>query len=357
MCNAWNHQPGCTCGWGGEGHLGKSDVGWNSASGKTSPSLAKPNEFPEYTGSPVDGKRYVTPNARCPVCGKSVYFFQSENGGRVFFDDLGSPWPKHPCTDNPIPRKDTILAPFAPSALSTFSRLEAGASKWRALLHVIVGHAHGILSLKGLAHNLGGEHSFYFIGSCRLDGQYQFEKTAFIEATPPQDGVWNIALLHRDSKENLNFKSIKMYVGAQGKEDVETWERALQGSPLDENAVGWTLSFRPKKNPVLENSNLPSRIARYWFARCAQGGEWVGHYNLGMMLFGGLGGERDEAGAFLQLMEVVRSSEAVSLRKYAECYRNGIGCVKNEEIANALEMNVVVPAGYKKYKEGEHKER
>src|SRR4051812_38741158 len=44
---------------------------------------------------------YVNPNARCPVCGASVYFYQSPFGGRVFFDELGPPWPKHPCTDNP----------------------------------------------------------------------------------------------------------------------------------------------------------------------------------------------------------------------------------------------------------------
>ena len=24
MCNAYNHSPGCMCGWGGEGHLGHS---------------------------------------------------------------------------------------------------------------------------------------------------------------------------------------------------------------------------------------------------------------------------------------------------------------------------------------------
>ena len=47
---------------------------------------------------------YVNPNARCPVCGASVYFYQSPYGGRVFFDELGPPWPKHPCTDNPVVR-------------------------------------------------------------------------------------------------------------------------------------------------------------------------------------------------------------------------------------------------------------
>lgn len=43
---------------------------------------------------------YVNPNAICPVCDKIVFFYQSPRGGRVFFDDLGWPWPKHPCTDN-----------------------------------------------------------------------------------------------------------------------------------------------------------------------------------------------------------------------------------------------------------------
>ncbi|MCO5158488.1 MAG: hypothetical protein M9945_17345 [Aquamicrobium sp.] len=39
------------------------------------------------------------PNAKCPVCGESVFFFQARDGGRVFFDPpLGPPWPKHPCT-------------------------------------------------------------------------------------------------------------------------------------------------------------------------------------------------------------------------------------------------------------------
>jgi hypothetical protein len=44
---------------------------------------------------------YVVPNAKCPVCGDAVFFYANEHGSRVFFDDLGPPWPKHPCTDNP----------------------------------------------------------------------------------------------------------------------------------------------------------------------------------------------------------------------------------------------------------------
>lgn len=42
---------------------------------------------------------YVNPNARCPVCDQPVFFYANASGSRVFFDDLGPPWPKHPCTD------------------------------------------------------------------------------------------------------------------------------------------------------------------------------------------------------------------------------------------------------------------
>jgi hypothetical protein len=42
----------------------------------------------------------VRPNARCPVCHQQVYFYANANGSKVYFDALGHPWPKHPCTDN-----------------------------------------------------------------------------------------------------------------------------------------------------------------------------------------------------------------------------------------------------------------
>lgn len=42
---------------------------------------------------------FVNPNAICPECGAVVYYYENASGSRVFFDDLGPPWPKHPCTD------------------------------------------------------------------------------------------------------------------------------------------------------------------------------------------------------------------------------------------------------------------
>lgn len=77
-CNAWNHAPDCDCGWGGTfyGH---------------SQGISQALAWPLAAGS------WVNPNARCPVCSAEVFFYKSPTGGRVYFDALGPPWPKHPC--------------------------------------------------------------------------------------------------------------------------------------------------------------------------------------------------------------------------------------------------------------------
>lgn len=102
MCNAWNHPPDCCCGWGGDGQVGGfGGYGYGGGRGSSFRTTFEGEvfEFPFVTYP-----SYVNPNARCPVCGADVYFYQSPYGGRVFFDDLGPPWPKHPCTDNPVVR-------------------------------------------------------------------------------------------------------------------------------------------------------------------------------------------------------------------------------------------------------------
>ncbi len=93
MCNAHNHGGNCTCGFGGDGHLGCGNLGGGIS--RVRPpviTFGKLEFYKSYTS-------YVNPNAKCPVCDASVFFYQSPYGGRVFFDELGPPWPKHPCTD------------------------------------------------------------------------------------------------------------------------------------------------------------------------------------------------------------------------------------------------------------------
>ena len=106
MCNAWNHPASCTCGFGGEGHAGRTTARLDSYSFRGVPCI-----LPAYDS-------YVNPNAKCPVCHAAVFFYQSQDGGRVFFDELGPPWPKHPCTD-----RGSAPASLDPSSIAPIKKV------------------------------------------------------------------------------------------------------------------------------------------------------------------------------------------------------------------------------------------
>jgi hypothetical protein len=95
----FNHYPNCGCGWcvntggrlsGSQRIRLQDDMRERDALHLLKTSLAR-----SISGC------YVIPNAKCPICGDAVFFYANEHGSRVFFDHLGPPWPKHPCTDNP----------------------------------------------------------------------------------------------------------------------------------------------------------------------------------------------------------------------------------------------------------------
>lgn len=89
-------------------------------------------------------KNYLDPNARCPICDASVFFYRSPNNGRVFFDDVGWPWPKHPCTDKYKGGDDKILLPVNSRFKFNFKSRE-GASLDVFLLDQIIEGADEIL--------------------------------------------------------------------------------------------------------------------------------------------------------------------------------------------------------------------
>jgi hypothetical protein len=93
MCNAKYHPDYCRCGFGGEGHLGSATLGF----GSSFQHYLVLKEKRQFTYS--DPISYLIPNAKCPECWHPVFFLKLNNGGRVFFDEIGPPWPKHPCTN------------------------------------------------------------------------------------------------------------------------------------------------------------------------------------------------------------------------------------------------------------------
>lgn len=86
-----NHYSDCTCGWC-----------VNDGRREVTVSVRRLDAWSLLTRNAVRSVAacFLNPNARCPVCRAPVFFYANEFGSRVFFDDLGPPWPKHPCTDN-----------------------------------------------------------------------------------------------------------------------------------------------------------------------------------------------------------------------------------------------------------------
>ncbi len=83
--------------WDGQRFCSENDYGESKQNSnkldKVTSYIAESNRKQQITYSDPRNKCYLT---KCPECGEEVYFVR-HNGGTVWFDDLGQPWPKHPC--------------------------------------------------------------------------------------------------------------------------------------------------------------------------------------------------------------------------------------------------------------------
>ena len=93
----FNHYPDCTCGW----CVSKRWQFFDKEQLRSAMRVRDASKLLERNLANSLTACFVNPNARCPVCSRPVFFYANEFGSRVYFDDLGPPWPKHPCTDNP----------------------------------------------------------------------------------------------------------------------------------------------------------------------------------------------------------------------------------------------------------------
>ena len=67
-------------------------------------------------------RAFTIPNVKCRKCGLHVYYYEHPSGSRVLFDELGPPWPLHPCfVDGQNIRKKSV----SPS-VKTVSKKEKG---------------------------------------------------------------------------------------------------------------------------------------------------------------------------------------------------------------------------------------
>ena len=99
----YNHYRDCTCGWCSSYHRALPF----QFDAQVSDAKAILRDL-RFNGSFASA--FVNPNALCPVCKQQVFYYENRFGSRVFFDALGKPWPKHPCTDIPRP---AVFKPLA----------------------------------------------------------------------------------------------------------------------------------------------------------------------------------------------------------------------------------------------------
>ncbi len=241
-CNAWNHSSRCNCGWGGVSY-----------------------GLPTPQGTVSEQRiSFANPNARCPACGESVFFFRSENGGAVYFDSLGWPWPKHPCMDQARSRggraKTAIVAspPVTPRSESSDSwvAFEIWTVECEEGRTIVVGRPDGQPS----AIRLGIPSAV--IAHAGLP--------AFVRPKPERIGIVDFTTL-----SDLEPIEVDAYLDCSELADVQTWVAALRGSHSDQNMVGWLQSFGRARSFV----SSPSQFSRanwrggmHWMCLAAEGG-------------------------------------------------------------------------------------
>jgi hypothetical protein len=100
---------------------------WFSQSSRPAPPRPVPMRYPALPYS----ARWLKPNAYCPVCSAAVYFWSNATGSRVYFDEMGPPWPKHPCTDARAITGAFSFQPRSPYASRATSGIKAHAGEFR----------------------------------------------------------------------------------------------------------------------------------------------------------------------------------------------------------------------------------
>lgn len=129
MCNAANHSYDCDCGFGGDTG-GGGGRRWGSVS----------NFYSELRAAVF---RMVSRQRRD---GRKLRQSQRALSGRVYFDDLGWPWPKHRCTDNRQEPRRATRTSIAPKSLDDARWHREG---WSALLSLRVAHEGGRATVRG----------------------------------------------------------------------------------------------------------------------------------------------------------------------------------------------------------------
>lgn len=239
-CNAWNHPPGCDCGWGGVSY------------GFSSPAPVAPR--------PVS---FTRPNAHCPICGAEVFFYRSENGGAVYFDDLGWPWPKHPCMDSATAPTNRRTGAAPAPVQERAATAEDDEDAWTAFEILTVRREGGMTLVVG---RIDDQSALVSLGILQ-DIDTGRGIPGFLRAKPERRGVVDLTTLSR-----LDPVVVDAYLDCPEFDELHAWRAALEGSALDRNSIGWRMSFGRDRTRT-ESRNQFTRPnwlgGRFWLCMAA----------------------------------------------------------------------------------------
>ncbi len=175
MCNALNHAKNCSCGWGGKGYSKTANL--------------------EYSHIPLIGKSiesYTIPNCSCSVCGALIFFYRSPNGGAVFFDELGPPWPKHGCLGGMYPRKPKYTKI---NEIKKNPRQYKWQSNWEPLFIILIKNVdRQIIEIKGTFS--GAEKVIYMVSlNHKFSNNAKFTKSCLWHIKEKRLGVFSLSIM------------------------------------------------------------------------------------------------------------------------------------------------------------------
>ena len=277
---------------------------------------------------------FTHPNARYPVCAANVFFYQSATGGRVFFDELGPPWPKHPCTDHARHRASQeritlqLSVSVKPERHARFER-----DGWTPLRGIVKVDWH---SGDWEDREFQSKTTLLRAREARTDQQIWLALPYEVTLDP------NAPVMARHDEDCpgvLEIESPGLLVGGEPvglakavrahplKYDsiLPVWFKAVEGDLVAICSLAWRHSFGCKSELHREARQEDLQPAVAWYRLAARRGEWVAFNNMGVMFRDGWGVPTDHRRAFAYFRRAARSGQSRALEHPGNCYRIGTG--------------------------------
>ena len=309
-CNAWNHAHDCDCGFGGQA------AGVVSAEERAAASGLK-----WLGGHSPAFESFVIPNALCPVCGERVFFYQSEDGGRVFFDHLGPPWPKHPCTDS------SVVKVRADNKAADGWRLDAILpAKWLPLVSTSAQAAGDCTMKLSLRRGLPLPAPVLFIPNT-----FSIDRPIFWRWSPSEIGVLELSSFIHDVSGGVKEQRITVPSWISHQNEFIEWQvtKNEPHEPEQFTSIAWARSFaciRREGGERQFNQLVDWPLAIELLGLASERGSHRAMHNLGVAILLGNDRKKDFDKAFYLLSRAAELGHHATLFWLRQCVLNGYGC-------------------------------